>query len=109
MKKCTVILRKDGTIEWLHPPPFPLAVRQVSRQRFSEILPVNPVKRAAFRVLRRLFGETGRVAAWTRSWAVLWRAEILIGPRRGATRTSGIRAVLLDWEENQWAQQVQTK
>ena len=31
----------------------------------------------AFKFLRRIFGEAGRVADWTRTWAGPWRCVIL--------------------------------
>jgi hypothetical protein len=49
--------------------------------RGSYILPISRPKRWAFRLFRRLFGETGRVAAWTRSWRGPWRVDL--GPSAG--------------------------
>lgn len=97
-------IRRDGIIEWLSPPPgFSIPVLNQTRRRYSEILPVNPVQRLAFRVLRLCFGETGRVSEWTRSWVTVWRAEILIGPARGRTKEHWLRSILIDWEHEQWA------
>lgn len=72
----------------------------VTRIRASHILPVNRLKRLAFRCLRWTFGERGRIAAWTRSWSGPWQvrwahdlgAVAYIHPSRRAC---------LDWEHRQ--------
>lgn len=43
--------------------------------RGSNVLPGGRVKAAAFLLLRRLFGETGHVAAWTRRWQGPWQVD----------------------------------
>ena len=68
----------------------------VTRRRVSHILPVNPIKRGAFRALRLVFGERGRVAAWTRRWRGPWRAEIIA---TGQRRYHMSRRVLIAWEQ----------
>lgn len=55
-------------------------------RRASNVLPRNPVLRAVFRYLRDRFGETGRVAAFTRRWPCLWMAELIDGPTFGPFR-----------------------
>lgn len=91
-------------IEWLAPPPVPFMIKKQTRERFSEIVPRNTVKRMLFRLLRFIFGETGRVSEWTRRWACFWHAEILIGPHKGETMDSGLRYVLLEWEKEKFCQ-----
>jgi len=98
--KHQIRIRRDGFIECLGELPFK-TVNQ-TRRRFSEILPRNPVKRLAFRLLRKLFGETGRVSDYTRSWVCVWKAEILLGPHKGETMESGLRCVLIDWEHEKF-------
>jgi hypothetical protein len=49
--------------------------------RASHVVPISRPKRWAFRLFRRLFGETGRVAAWTRTWRGPWRVDL--GPSAG--------------------------
>lgn len=95
-------IRKDGVIEWLAPPPVPFKIQKQTRTRFSEIVPSNHVKCVLFRILRFVFGETGRVSDWTRSWCCLWHGEILQGPHKGETMESGLRCVLLEWEKHMW-------
>ena len=46
------------------------------RGRYSAVEPDCYVLRIAFRVLRALFGDIGRVSDWTRSWPCLWMADI---------------------------------
>jgi len=43
------------------------------RSRASHDLPVAALKRSAFRLLRLLFGECGRVSEWTRGWRGPWQ------------------------------------
>lgn len=96
-------IRNDGMIEWLAPPPVPFKIKKQTKERFSEIVPRNPVKRMLFRLLRSIFGETGRVSQWTREWACYWHCEILLGQHKGETMDSGLRCVLLEWEKEKWA------
>jgi hypothetical protein len=49
---------------------------KVATRRASHIEPLYPVSRVLFHLLRKLFGETGRVAEWTRHWDVLWRVNL---------------------------------
>jgi hypothetical protein len=100
--KHRLIIRKDSTIEWLNPPPFPIPIERQKRQRFSEIIPLDPIKCIAFRILRKLFGEDGKVAAWTRGWRTIWIGRILIGCRRGEEFISPFRQAVLDWEREVW-------
>jgi len=96
-------IKADGTIEFLGwPPPGMELPAGIVRRRFSEIIPVNPVLRVAFRVLRWLFGEEGRVSNWTRRWRCRWEAIILIGGARGKRVQHVDRAWLLRWEQRIW-------
>lgn len=67
----------------------------VKRERASNILPVNRVKRASFMLLRAVFGERGRVAEWTRQWVGPWTAHVFA---TGETYTAQSRRVVLQWE-----------
>jgi len=56
------------------------------KRRASHVVPTNHLLRGAFYVLRRWFGETGRVAGFTRRWPCRWTVNLtpvggtLIGP-----------------------------
>lgn len=91
--RVVIRFKSDGTFETIGVPFVPHTV--ISTRRISHILPVNPVKRAAFRLLRRLFGDAGKVSAWTRNWAGPWEV-IMIG--NGERFTHPSRAVCLAWE-----------
>lgn len=99
MKHHTIKLRPDGRLEFLNPPPFPVAVQ--SRQRFSEIVPSNPLLCLAFRVLRWTFGEQGVMATWTWQWVCKHTCHILIGKYAGMF-AYGTRQELLAWEREIW-------
>ena len=94
MKSHRLIIRRDGRMEWLNPPPFAVPAK-TKRKRYSEITPTNPFLFVAFRLLRLAFGEKGRVSDWTRSWRCEWRMEIL---HSGLTRISRDRQELIDLE-----------
>ena len=102
MKKWNMIIKKDGTLEWLAPPPFKILITNQRRQRYSEVVPLDPVKRCAFRLLRFLFGESGKVAAWTRTWLCVWRGVILLGPHKGEEFISPFRQAIIDWEHEKF-------
>lgn len=53
-----------------------VAIGHVTTHRASRVEPVSPVLRAAFRALRRAFGDAGRVASWTRRWRCAWRVDL---------------------------------
>jgi len=96
-------IKADGTIEFLgYPPPGMELPAGIVRRRFSEIIPVNPVKRAVFRGLRWMFGEEGRVSDWTRAWSGPWEGRILLGPARGRRIRGLYRWELLRWEQHIW-------
>ena len=92
-----VILKPDGDLEFIGDDPLGLPLENVRRVRLSHILPVDPVKRATFRLLRFLFGDEGRVANWTRTWHGPCTCAIVSGGPRfvGATR-----AICVEWERS---------
>lgn len=92
------ICKRTGAIEFLGGVPPGLVLPLAKRQRFSEIIPVNPDARRLFRLLRWVFGEEGRVSEWTRRWRCQWEAIILLGSMAGTRRRSDDRAFLLHWE-----------
>ena len=104
MKRTILISKKDGSLQWLTPPPFPVPVLSQTTERFSEITPVNPIKRATFKLLRRMFGEQGKVADWTRRWLCLWECRILLGKHRGEAMRHELRPLLIEWEQQKFAE-----
>lgn len=102
MKHRLKINKSTGEIQWLNPPPFQIPLVGQRRERFSEIVPSSFTLRVAFRILRFLFGEDGKVAAWTRTWVVMWRMTILQGKHKGVTKEHGIRQILIETERELW-------
>ena len=45
-------------------------------RRGGHVVPAGRVKRGAFRLIRRTFAESPRVAAWTRTWRGPWLADL---------------------------------
>lgn len=73
---------------------------KVSRRRASNIEPVNPIARAAFYAIRRRVDDSHWLAAWTRSWRVLWRVNLSLsgGPTFGGfERRADALAAEVDW------------
>lgn len=57
---------------------IPLAFPQLTTgklRRATHILPMSFFLRSLFILLRRLFGDNGRVAAWTRRWRCNWLVD----------------------------------
>lgn len=100
--KCRIKIKPNGTLEFLGEPPPGFPVHMAERTRFSEILPVPHLRWLAFRIIRWMFGEKGRVSNWTRTWKCRWYCVILRGRQRGAVRISNNRSELLEWEEQVW-------
>lgn len=69
---------------------------QVESRRASRILPVNIFKRCAFIALRKLFGDRGKVAAFTRTWRGPWTCRVIGSPRRF---TAPSRTLCINWED----------
>ena len=69
--KTFISLTKQGTMTSFEG-DFPLPLKGEKVKRISHVLPANPLKRAAFRILRFLFGDKGRIADWTRRWKGPW-------------------------------------
>lgn len=97
-------IKPNGDLEFLGFPPPGLNLPVTNPMRFSEIVPdyIHPVRARAFRILRRIFGERGRVAAWTRQWQCMWVCVILQGPMRGKRSVSRSRKTLIEWEFRAW-------
>jgi hypothetical protein len=53
--------------------------------RASHIYPTNVIKRWSFIVLRKVFGDKGRLASWTRKWKCHWFVSLapVDGPNLG--------------------------
>ncbi len=70
-----ITINEDGTVDTLDG-QFDLGGRQVARRRASHIVPARSTKRLVFRLLRAVCGDTGKVAAWTRSWECEWTVDL---------------------------------
>ena len=52
-----------------------LEMGKTVKRRASHVEPEHLAKRIAFRALRGVFGDHGRVADWTRGWSGKWRVD----------------------------------
>ena len=99
--KSTIRITPDGQIVAIKTPVvghLPLdTFGQVATRRASHILPGHPGKRLAFRLLRLLAGERGRIAAWTRTWRGPWQVTWADAPHR-VVFAHPSRRVCVEWE-----------
>lgn len=79
-----ITFNPDGTAEHLgdeHSAAaklLPNATRRMARA--SHIEPCHWALRVAFHAFRAVSGDKDALAAWTRSWACLWRVRVVGGP-----------------------------
>lgn len=83
----------DGLIKTVGTPE--VSIGKVTSKRASRIVPVNLVKRIAFKVIRLCVSDTSRVAAWTRTWSGGWICTILSS---GETFCNSSRSKCIEWE-----------
>lgn len=103
MKFQQIVVGMDGEITTIDTPELrqiAAALGTVRQERVSHIWPVNKTKRAAFRLLRRWFGETGRIAAWTRKWKGPWQVRWVSNPSR-VVYSHKRRSQCLYWEKRE--------
>jgi hypothetical protein len=89
-KVVTLTIEEDGTQTFLKTDSADIFLEQgeVVTRRASHVEPYNFWLRLMFTVLRFIFPDTGRVAAWTRTWACRWRVN-----------TSPVGGPILTWAD----------
>ena len=96
MSEIAVFIEADASITFLKSPlTAGFRLGPTVTRRYSSVEPDNVILRGAFHILRLLFGETGAVSDFTRSWRCLWRANIKGGPilpERWTNRQDAINA-----------------
>ena len=92
--KTVINIMEDGTAESLGSVDIP-DVEVIRKIRVSTIQPAHPVKRAWFKLLRLVFGDSGRVAEYTRQFSGAWVVTIL---RSGQAMTFETRSACIKWE-----------
>jgi hypothetical protein len=79
--KHVLTFHKNGKISTLESKPEVLPLAElgqiVDRRRVSHIRPEGIWKWLVFIALRKLFGDDGMVAAWTRTWPGPWMVTII--------------------------------
>lgn len=74
-----IVIAQDGSVKMIASEEGRFLIDQgveVRKTRASHVVPLDPVLRVAFRVIRWATGEAGRVSDWTRSWKVLWLVDL---------------------------------
>jgi hypothetical protein len=76
-KIVTITIEEDGTQTFLKTDAADifLELGEVITRRASHVEPAGFWLRLAFTALRSIFPDTGKVAAWTRTWCCLWRVN----------------------------------
>lgn len=89
-KIVTIIIEEDGTQTFLKTDSADIFLEcgETLTRRASHVEPADWARRVAFTVLRFIFPDTGRVAAWTRTWACRWRVN-----------TSPVGGPILTWAD----------
>jgi hypothetical protein len=90
----TVTIDEEGDMVFLKTPlsDVLLELGTVVTKRASHVTPRAFIPRVAFKILRGLFGDKGRVAEWTRGWSGPWRVDM---------RPVGASVVDGDWATRQ--------
>jgi hypothetical protein len=78
MTEVIVNIRDDGTIVCLDHEETKCfkSLGKTKTQRASHVEPNNPVLRVVFHFMRRLFGDKGWMATFTRCWPCDWRVNL---------------------------------
>ena len=74
-KELTVVIDADSISYLEHDTREPLIDGGETR-RASWVVPANPLKRVAFRVIRAVVGDHGKVAQWCRDWRGPWVVDL---------------------------------
>ncbi len=76
----SIVIGPDGQMEFINANELGglLTEGQATVRRASHVEPVSPVKRLAFRAIRRLVTDDSRIAAWTRNWKGSWLADMAL-------------------------------
>ena len=79
------INKRTGDMEIVYHPSIEPAIVGIARglkikeaRRGAHVYPKNKALRFAFKALRRIYGNAGAVAAWTRRWPGKWE---LVAPK----------------------------
>lgn len=90
-----LVVNEDGTVEQIVSDEMIKLDGAETVRRASHVLPFDPVKMTAFWLLRKTFGDKGRVSDWTRRWKGMHIVLIVGGPILGPFRS---RKVALEAE-----------
>lgn len=99
MTEFTIVADENGNLSFIQDVQisFLQDLGEVSVRRASHVEPDFYPLRVLFHWLRGKFGETGRIANWTRNWKCLWRVNMKpsngpILPERWLTRQDALDA-----------------
>jgi hypothetical protein len=100
MKTEIITISKDGkSVEFIEgTSSLNLPLGNGRRIRLSHIRPEKFWKKAAFVLLRKVFGDRGNIAFWTRKWSGPWRATII---STGQAEVFETREEAIIWELDQ--------
>lgn len=105
----TLHISTDGTVRFVAEPTalrIAEGLGEIKSRRASRIVPACPRRRLAFQILRVIFGDSGRVATWTRTWQGPWEVRFTDSPSR-VSFSHASRAECLKWEVQQLNHQLQ--
>ena len=70
---------------------------ETTTSRYSHIWPSQFALRCAFRLVRWVTGEKGRLSDWTRTWRCKWQVRLADSPKV-VRFESNDRAACIEWE-----------
>jgi hypothetical protein len=72
-----ITINEDGSQTFIrgHSTEMFLSIGEITTKRGSHVVPDRFWLRLAFRTIRFCVPDTSRLAAWTRTWACLWRVD----------------------------------
>lgn len=106
MNAIVIVVDKDGSATAIADPLSRKYLDDRSKVRASHILPRNLLKLQAFILLRRMFGDDGIVAAWTRKWKGPWTVRWAHQPYK-VVFTHKRRSQCLYWEKKELERRLQ--
>ena len=96
----TLFITEDGTVQTFDDVPFLSELGSGAPIRASHVLPASRGMRIAFLLLRRVVGERGSIAEWSRGWSGPWTVRWAATPDKVEFEHPS-RKVCIQWERMQ--------
>lgn len=71
-QKTALVINPDGITKAINAPVCLSKIGISSKTRASHVIPEHELKKIAFKIFRKIFGDTGKISNWTRTWKGPW-------------------------------------